>query len=200
MHITTSPPFKLIQTREKPNTKRSRTSTTPSSTSIGTGHQPSRVKRTKPSSSTGDDHRSASSKEKVSSSPKEHDSKASQKSDNPQSRASPLATTSPSNGSTASTAHPPAIDRFLQETDTQAARQRGEREGYPAGGAGMSLFLHEWQRTWDGGKTVSHFSPPTTTSRLVPSWSNILRKKGRIYIGSGTTILELLVFNNENVC
>jgi len=37
----------------------------------------------------------------------------------------------------------------------QAARRRGEREGYPPGGYGMSLFLSEWQRRWDGGKAVS---------------------------------------------
>lgn len=37
----------------------------------------------------------------------------------------------------------------------QAARQRGEREAYPPGGYGMSLFLSDWQRRWDGGKAVS---------------------------------------------
>lgn len=37
----------------------------------------------------------------------------------------------------------------------QAARQRGEREGYPPGGPGMSLFLSDWQRRWDGGKAVN---------------------------------------------
>ncbi len=47
------------------------------------------------------------------------------------------------------------MERYIQEGDRQAARQRGEREGYPAGGYGMSLFLSEWQRRWDGGKAVS---------------------------------------------
>jgi len=36
----------------------------------------------------------------------------------------------------------------------EAARQRGEREGYPPGGHGMSHFLSEWQRRFDGGRAV----------------------------------------------
>jgi len=47
------------------------------------------------------------------------------------------------------------MERYIQEGDTQAAGQRGEREGYPPGGYGMSLFLSEWQRRWDGGTAVS---------------------------------------------
>jgi len=47
------------------------------------------------------------------------------------------------------------MERYIQEGDTQLARRHGEREGYPAGGYGMSLFLSEWQRRLDGGKAVS---------------------------------------------
>ncbi len=49
------------------------------------------------------------------------------------------------------------MERYIQEGDTQLARRRGEREGYPAGGYGMSLFLSEWQRRLDGGKAVSSY-------------------------------------------
>ena len=43
----------------------------------------------------------------------------------------------------------PSINRYLQEGDQEAARNRGEREGYGRGKEGMKIFLDEWTHKWN---------------------------------------------------
>ena len=42
----------------------------------------------------------------------------------------------------------PAIARYLLENNPVLARQRGDREGYPAGAQGMARCLKEWDDKW----------------------------------------------------
>ena len=42
-----------------------------------------------------------------------------------------------------------SLQRWLQEGDVEAARQRGDREGYARGKEGMAEYLKDWEKNWE---------------------------------------------------
>lgn len=43
----------------------------------------------------------------------------------------------------------PPLERWLREGGVDAARQRGDREGYAKGGEGMKEYLKDWETEWE---------------------------------------------------
>jgi len=92
----------------------------------------------------------------------------------------------------ASNAVPP-LKRWLREGGVDAARQRGDREGYAKGGEGMKEYLKDWETKWErlekdtksqteGGKPWGWWLCETMWRNLKKPVTTSVRRIGRDFL------------------